>query len=175
VLRLLFVTVTMVLLGLGTGYFLWGQRVARLTESLNGLTLEVDTMRERLARPQEPQGGPRAADELRVINESIAAVRAELAEQKAMIERNVAAPAVDVAEAQAELTKLRNELATCIADKNDFEMRCGGIKPPAPPRFDDPMAAPRRPTSPPPLSAPVNPAPPTSRPPLGNDLGDPRF
>jgi hypothetical protein len=174
VLRLLFVTVTMVLLGLGTGYFLWGQRVARLTESINGLTLEVDTMRERLARPQEQQGGPRAADELRVINESIAAVRADLAEQKAMIERNTPTPAFDVAEAQSELTKLRNELATCIADKNDFEMRCGGIKPPAPPKFEDPMVPAPRPPSPA-LSAPANPAPPTSRPPLGNDLGDPRF
>jgi hypothetical protein len=167
----------MMLLGIGSGYFLWGSRVARLTESINALTLELDTMRERLARPQadEMPGGVRAADELRVINESIAAVRTELSEQKAMIERNaLAATPVDAAEAQAHLRKLREELAVCIADKQDFEIRCGGNKPPAPPAYVTPPEAPMyRPTpSPAPGSQPATPS---SRPPVGNDLDDPRF
>ena len=131
-LRLLFVMVTTVLLGLGSGYFLWGSRVARLTESLSGLTLELDTMRARLVAPRssEPEVGTvKAADELRVINESIAAFRQELAEQKSLIEKSsavAAAPAdATAASASAELKTVRNELNACIADKQDLELRCG--------------------------------------------------
>ncbi len=38
-----------ILTGLGIGYFLWGARVAKLTESLNSMVLETDTLRSRLA------------------------------------------------------------------------------------------------------------------------------
>jgi hypothetical protein len=137
--RLLFVMVTTVLVGLGSGYVLWGSRVARLTESLSGLTLELDTMRARLAAPQQPQGaegGVRAADELRVINESIAAFRQELAEQKALVERTAAAAVpADSASIGAELRTVRNELAVCIADKQDLELKCRGGAAPAAPAY----------------------------------------
>ena len=169
--RLLFVMVTTVLIGLGSGYFLWGSRVARLTESLSGLTLELDTMREKLASPraaESAEGGTRAADELRVINESIAALRQELAGQKALIESSAAAAVPhDVASANAELRNVRNELAACIADKQDIELRCpGATAPSAAPTYQPPAPAYR-----PPVQAPS--APPARSP--GNDLSDPRF
>ncbi len=169
-LRLLFVTITMTLFGLGSGYFLWGARVARLTESMNGLTLEIDTMRERLAKPraEEQPGAGRAADELRVINESIAAFRQELSDQKAMIERNGAVIPADTASVNAELRTVRDELAVCIADKRDLEMRTGARPATAPPAFPAPAPA-FPPTSPP------TPAVPPSRPAPGQDLSDPRF
>lgn len=161
--------VTTVLLGLGTGYFLWGSRVARLTETLSTLTLELDTMRERLGSPRatEQEGAISAADELRVINESMAAFRQELAAQKALIESQVAAATPpDAAAAQTELRKVRDELAGCIADKQDLQMRLGGTAPsPAAPSY---APAPPRPVAPAPS------APPQGRP-LNNDLSDPRF
>lgn len=164
----------MTLLGLGSGYFLWGARVARLTESINGLTLEVDTMRERLAKPQQQDqpNGWRAADELRVINEAIAAFRQELSDQKAMIERNGQVIPADTATVNAELRTVREELAGCIADKRDLEMRAGANPAPsAPPAFAPQQAPAFRPT--PPATPEPPPAPP--RPPVGSDLSDPRF
>ena len=161
--RLLFTMVTFVLLGLGSGYFLWGSRVARLTESLSGLTLELDTMRERLTTPraaQNEEGGIKSADELRVINESIAAFRQELASQKALIESSAAAAvSPDAASANAESRNLRNELAACIADKRDLELRSPAAN--TAPGYQPPMPN-------------YRPAPPAARPP-GNDLSDPRF
>ncbi|MFN2425978.1 MAG: hypothetical protein ABR587_05985 [Candidatus Binatia bacterium] len=170
--RLLFVMITTVLLGIGSGYFLWGSRVARLTESLSGLTLELDTMREKLASPraESAEGGIRSADELRVINESIAAFRQELANQKALIESQAAAAVpADAASANAELRTVRNELAGCIADKQDLERRCpaGGAPPSAVPGY--------RPEPTPTYRPPVAPTPPAPARPPGNDLSDPRF
>jgi hypothetical protein len=128
--RLLFVMVTTVLVGLGSGYFLWGSRVARLTESLSGLTLELDTMRARLAAPRAEgaeEGGVKAADELRVINESMAAFRVELAEQKALLEKAaVAAAPADSTTANAQLPIVRRQLEECMADKADLEQRLAG-------------------------------------------------
>lgn len=128
--RLFFVMVTTVLVGLGSGYVLWGSRVARLTESLSALTLEQDTLRARLAAPQQAapeEGAVKASDELRVINESIASFRQELADQKILLEKtaSVAVPA-DAAQVSAELRTVRNELAACIADKQDLELRSRG-------------------------------------------------
>jgi hypothetical protein len=177
VLRLLLVTITMTLFGLGSGYFLWGARVARLTETINGLTLEIDTMRERLVKPQDLPGG-RAADELRVINESMAAFRQELAEQKILIQQNTAAATpANIAEVQSDLRKVRDELATCIADKNDFEMRCGGNKPVIPGYAPSaPSYVPVPSTPEPPLGyRPSAPPPPPAPAPRLNDLSDPRF
>ena len=134
--RLLFVMVTTVLVGLGSGYFLWGSRVARLTESLSGLTLELDTMRARLAAPQQAQpdqGGSKAADELRVINESIAAMRQELAEQRALAEKAAASTApADATTANAQLPIVRRQLDECLADKADLEQRIAGARAEAP-------------------------------------------
>ena len=166
--RLLFVMVTTVVVGLGSGYFLWGTRVARLTEALSGLTLELDTMRARLAAPrgdQSEEGAVKAAAELRVINESMAAFRQELAEQKSLIEKSSAAAVPpEIAAVSAELRTVRNELAACIADKQDLELR--GTTAPAPgaaPAYPPP--APRRP----PASAPpASPSP-------GVGLDDPRY
>lgn len=186
--RLLFVMVTTVLLGIGSGYFLWGSRVARLTESLSGLTLELDTMRARLAAPaaaQPEEGGTRAADELRVINESIAAFRQELADQKALIERTAtAAVPPDAAAINAQLRTTRTELAACIADKQDLEVRCSGARAPAAPTYA-PATPPAgyAPPPPPPAYAPP-PVPPRPQAPAavppdasapGADLSDPRF
>ncbi len=169
--RLLFVMVTTVLIGLGTGYFLWGSRVARLTETLSGLTLELDTMRERLASPRadEQEGAGRAADELRVINESIAAFRQELAAQKMLIESQAAAGTPpDAAAAQSELRQVRDELAACLADKQDLQMRFGGAAPGAAAPAPSYAPAPPRAVAPPPSA-------PSPARPLGNDLSDPRF
>ncbi len=127
---MLFVMVTTVLLGVGSGYFLWGSRVAQLTQTLSGLTLELDTMRARLAAPrggESNEGATKAADELRVINESIAAFRQELAEQKALLEKTAASAAAapaDAGEASTDLRTARTELAACVADKQDLEARC---------------------------------------------------
>ncbi|MFN2378378.1 MAG: hypothetical protein ABR538_17750 [Candidatus Binatia bacterium] len=178
--RLLFVMVTTVLLGIGSGYFLWGSRVARLTESLSGLTLELDTMRARLAAPasaQPEEGGTRAADELRVINESIAAFRQELADQKALIESTAnAATPPDTAAVNAQLRTTRTELAACIADNQDLEVRCSGAQvqaaptyapPPPPPAYAPPPVPPRP-------KAPAAAVPPDASAP-GRDLSDPRF
>jgi hypothetical protein len=154
--------VTTVVVGLGSGYFLWGTRVARLTEALSGLTLELDTMRARLAAPrgdQSEEGAAKAAAELRVINESMAAFRQELAEQKSLIEKSSAAAVPpETAAVAAELRTVRNELAACIADKQDLELRCKGAPaapgaapayPPPAPRYRPPAAAPPAEASPP--------------------------
>ena len=130
--RYLFVMVFTVVFGLGSGYFLWGTRVARLTEALNGMTLEIDTMRARLAAPRaadsdDPAMAGQAADQLRVINESLAAVREDLAEQKALMERTAtAAVPAEAAAAVNELRRVRDELAVCIADKQDLELNHAG-------------------------------------------------
>ncbi|MFT4572795.1 MAG: hypothetical protein ACI91F_003700 [Candidatus Binatia bacterium] len=47
--RLVFTLAGVVLIGLGAGYFMWGSRVANLTESLNSMVLEQETLRARLA------------------------------------------------------------------------------------------------------------------------------
>jgi hypothetical protein len=164
--------ITTVLLGIGSGYFLWGSRVARLTESLNGLTLELDTMRAKMAAPhaaQAEEGGTKASEELHVINESIAAVRQELADQKVLIERQAStAPAPDAASASAELRGARADLAACIADKQDIELRCpAGTAPSRAPSYAPPAQGYR------PSGAAPSPAP-AARPP-GSDLSDPRF
>lgn len=162
----------MALLGLGSGYFLWGGRAARLTESLNAMTLEMDTMRERLAHPQEQAGGgpAQAADELRVINEAIASFRQEIAEQKAMIQQNAAAAVpADAAAAQSALRSVRDELAACIADKQDLEAGRAVTVRPVVPQGAAPVAPAYRPP------VPANPTPPVGTPPIGNDLSDPRF
>src|SRR5512140_2526200 len=160
-----------VLVGLGSGYFLWGTRVARLTEALSSSTLEIDTMRARLAAPrgsENPEGTTvKSTDELRVISESIAAFRQELAEQKALIEKSAAAAsaAPDAGASTAELRTARNDLAVCIADKKDLELRLRGTpsptaapayQPPAPPLYRPPGAA-------------------QTAPPSGPGLDDPRY
>jgi len=135
-----------VLIGVGSGYFLWGSRVARLTEALSTLTLEQDTLRERLAaprgeQPQPAEGTVRATEELHAINEAITGVRNELSQQKALVEKcQTIATAPDVEAATVELRKLRTELTACIADKQDLEVRCSGAAAPTPP------AAPAAPT-----------------------------
>jgi len=175
--------ITTVLIGLGTGYFLWGSRVARLTEALNTITLEYDALREKLASPAAAEGqeGPvKVADELHVINESIAAFRQELATQKALIEAQAAAAVpVDVATANAELRNVRAELAGCIADKQDLALRCpgGAVAPSAAPAYAAPaFQAPtyRPPTAPAAPAAPAAPPTPSPRS-FGNNLNDPRF
>lgn len=134
--RIFFVMVTTMLVGLGSGYFLWGSRVARLTESLSGLTLELDTMRARLAAPAQPQnqdgGGLKTADELRVIHDSITAMRQELAEQKPLLEKAgaVEAPS-ETAAANAQLLVVRQQLTECMADKADLDQRMRGAAAPA--------------------------------------------
>lgn len=134
--RIFFTMVTTILVGLGSGYFLWGSRVARLTESLSALTLELDTMRAKLAAPAQPQdgGGPKAADELRVINESIAAMRQELAEQKPLLEKAGAAAAEpaspsDAAAANAQLLVVRQQLGDCMDARAELENRLRGAAP----------------------------------------------
>lgn len=135
--RLLFVMILTALIGLGSGYFLWGTRVARLTESLSGLTLEIDTMRARLAAPAAaaPQeGSVKLADELHVISEGIAAIRGELAEQKPLLDKAATPPEpAPAAGNAAELIKLRSELEACNADKLDLQLRSGGAVAPPPP------------------------------------------
>lgn len=181
--RLLFVMLFTVIIGVGSGYFLWGTRVARLTESLSGLTLELDTMRARLATPQAGPSGDvstRTADELHVINEAITAFRQELADQKAMIEKQAAAAVPpDVATVSNELRSVRNELAACIADKADLQLRSSGIAPPPPPPSPQPSYQ-----QAPPVQAPAQPSytPPAQRyrppgaPPAGSPgLDDPRY
>jgi hypothetical protein len=46
--RLIFSLIGVILLGLGSGYFMWGSRVAHLTDSLNTMVLEQETLRSRL-------------------------------------------------------------------------------------------------------------------------------
>ena len=161
--RILFTMVFTVLVGLGGGYVLWGSRVARLTESLSGLTLELDTMRARLAAPapaaEAETPGTSTAGELRVINETLAAVRQDLADQKLMLEKAAADTATvgpNVAACEANLRGVRNELALCEADRKDLQTRPGAVPPPpaayAPPPAYEP---PPRPYSPP--AAPADP------------------
>jgi hypothetical protein len=57
--RLVFTLAGVVLIGLGAGYFMWGSRVANLTESLNSMVLEQETLRARLATAEPP--APKAA------------------------------------------------------------------------------------------------------------------
>ena len=63
-----------------------------------------------------------------MINEGIAAFRAELAEQKAMLEKTAASASAQpdlAATTVAELTKARSELEACEADKRDLTSRMG--------------------------------------------------
>ena len=109
------------------GYYLGNEPVSHLTQSVNGLTIELDAMRNRMASPaaEAPQEGTaKATEELHVINEGIAAVRADLADQKVLLEKASAVP-VEVAGADpAELLKARSDLQECQADKLDLQARC---------------------------------------------------
>lgn len=196
--RLLFVMVTTVLVGLGTGYFLWGNRAARLTEAVNTLTLEMDTMRERLkaSTPQVPAGldggdgvaSAASSDQLRVISESIASLREEVAAQKELLAGSASAAApLDPSSASVELRNVRNELAACVADKRDLEMRQAG-RVPAPPAYQPqaftPPPAPeaaRKAPAPTPPAADTRPdlSPPPAAPPAAEsppvNLDDPRY
>ena len=160
-LRLLFTMILTTLLGLGLGYFLWGSRVVRLTESLSHMTLEYDALRSELAtRPPRTDGSggaPSASDEIRVINEGVAALRQEQAAQRVILDQLSAtagggggAPAAAACEANAQ--NLRTELDRCNADKQDLQSRVtGAARAPEPraeprpePRFDAAPPAPRR-------------------------------
>jgi len=150
--RLLFVMITTVLIGLGTGYFLWGTRVARLTEALSGQTLEMDTLRARLAAPAAaaaPQEGAKPTEELHVINEGIAALRAEIADQKTLLEKSANGAAAADAPTAPSVTevKLRADLEACNADRLDLQARCSGSvpAPSAPPAALPPPPAPYHP------------------------------
>jgi len=144
VIRLIFTMVFTILLGLGSGYFLWGGRVARLTESLSNLTLEYDTLRTELAsRPPsgaEAAGNPAAA----AVNETLSAIRGDLAAQKLILDQQSATLAQlsqgrTGASCEAATLQLRVDLERCIADKKDLE--AGGAA--APPT---PVPAPRAPS-----------------------------
>ena len=50
-----------VLLGLGIGFALWGNRVSNLTAALNRMMLEDDTLRARLAQQQNTTGSDATA------------------------------------------------------------------------------------------------------------------
>lgn len=152
--RLIVTMVFTILLGIGSGYFLWGTRVARLTESLSALTLEYDTIRTELASrpPRTGEGGAEVGSG--PISESLSAIRGDLATQKQLLDQQSAtlvqislggraAGSCDAATAQ-----LRVELERCIADKRDLEE--GGV-----PRAVPTPPAPRPPsfTAPPPVPA----------------------
>ena len=160
--RTFFAMVLSVLVGLATGYVLWGTRLGSLTEALSTLTLEQDTLRARLGGSTDGGAAPsgQAAEQLRVVNESLAAIRQELAEQKALLGKPEAAVQPDGAEAKAlhdqleacraehrdgdaaaaQLSELRIQLEGCIADKKDLEMRAApapsAVPPPAAPRTE---------------------------------------
>lgn len=177
--RLLFVMITTALLGLGTGYFLWGSRVARLTEALSTMTLESETMRARLAAPRTDDpasaSATRTADELRVINEAIAAFRQELSEQKTLLQNAAPAAAaavpLDAQACTAQLRVTRTDLDRCNADKQDLELRCGGQGAAQAPTYAPPAYAPPTYTAPAapqyeaPATAPAPSAPPAYEPP----------
>lgn len=130
----MFTMVFTVLFGLGSGYFLWGSRVARLTESLSGLTLEYDTMRAELAsRPPRPSdAAPGAASP---VTESLTAIQSELAAQKVILDQQNQALTTLVQGAQAKAggsceaaaKELRVQLDRCIADMKDLQG--GGVAP----------------------------------------------
>lgn len=146
--RLIVTMVFTILLGIGSGYFLWGTRVARLTESLSDLTLEYDTIRTELAsRP--PRSGEAGADAgSGSIADSLTAIRGDLAAQKQLLDQQSAtlvqlslggraAGACDAATAQ-----LRVDLERCIADKKDLEEGIAPAPvPPRPPTFTVPPPA----------------------------------
>jgi hypothetical protein len=124
----LFLSMLFVLVAFLVGFYLGNEPVSHLTQSINGLTIEFDTMREHLAAPvaAAPQeGAVKASEELHVINEGIAAVRQDLAEQKTLLERSAtAAPAEAAVGSTAELLKARADLEACNADKLDLQARC---------------------------------------------------
>lgn len=154
--RLLLTMTFAILLGLGTGYFMWGGRVARLTESLSNLTLEYDTLRTELAsRP--PRGAETAGNAVATagpginIGETLGAIRTELASQKLLLEDH-GTLLTKISEAhtgdtcKTELKQMRVELERCIADKKDLE--AGTVR-----------AAPRQAPVPAPVPAPAPQAP----------------
>jgi len=150
----IFLSMLLVLVAFLVGFYLGNEPVSHLTQSINGLTIELDTMREHLAAPAAaaPQeGAVKATDELHVINEGIAALRQELAEQKTLIARTAtAAPAEAGTGSSAELLKARSDLEACNADKLDLQARCRaaaaaaeqGAPTPAPPADSAPAQAP---------------------------------
>ena len=148
-LRFLF-TILLVLVAFLGGFYMGNEPVSHLTQSVNGLTIELDAMRERMANPTAEEAAPaeavaKTADELHVINEGIASVRQELAEHKVLLEKTAATAAVqpNTAETNAELTKARVDLEACVADRLDLEARLSGSvrvppqpSPPPPPAPD---------------------------------------
>jgi len=153
VLRLIFTMVITILIGVGLGYFMWGSRVVRLTESLNQITLEYDALRSELATrpPRASGGGPVPSDELRVINEGVAALRQEQAAQRVLLDQLTATAANPGGAAAATACEdnarnLRTELDRCNADKQDLQARVNGApRSPSPsePPYSPPI--PRRP------------------------------
>ncbi len=135
-----------ILLGLGGGYFLWGGRVARLTESLTNLTLEYDTLRTELASrpPRSTEAGCDSGSA--AITENLGAMRGDLAAQKLILEQQGAALAQlsqgrPGASCDAATAQLRVDLERCVADKKDLE--AGALPTPGPrgPGFATPPPA----------------------------------
>lgn len=161
--RLIITMVFTILLGLGGGYFLWGGRVARLTESLTNLTLEYDTLRTELAsrppRRTEAGGAAEPAD----LAENLTAIRSDLAAQKLALDQQGATLAQlslahTGAACDAATAQVRVELERCIADKKDLEQGIAPEPRPLPPR------APSFTTPPPPRGAAPNTVPPPADP-----------
>lgn len=140
-----FFTIFLVLAAFLTGYYLGNEPVGHLTQSVNGLTIELDTMRDRMAAPAAAaaaaEGDGKAADELRVVNESITAMRQQLAEQKTLIEQT-ASNVSQGGGASAEVAKTRTELEACRADVLDLKARLGAAARPAAPAPSEPAAEP---------------------------------
>jgi len=140
VLRLLLTMVITILLGLGIGYFMWGSRVVRLTESLNQITLEYDALRSELAtRPPRSDStvpGSGSSDEIRVINEGVAALRQEQSAQRVLLDQLTAAAGTGGGNAssacESDARNLRTELDRCNADKQDLQARASGAARPQP-------------------------------------------
>lgn len=60
-LRLVFSLVGIILIGLGSGYFMWGSRVAHLTDALNTMVLQQETLRSRLLQQRGQAAPPKVA------------------------------------------------------------------------------------------------------------------
>lgn len=74
--------VVYVFLGLGVGFFLWGNRVTNLTAALNRMMLEDDTLRVRLAHQQNTTG----SDDTAVLS-TLSLLSAEVSMQADLIDK----------------------------------------------------------------------------------------
>lgn len=123
------------LLGMAAGYVVWGARIGSLTQSMNQMVLEEDTLRTRLAAVSSEDDKAVLASALAELAGQLRAHSARIAEQAEAIDRmsgakgRVLTDELDACGDRA--AKLEHDLEQCLFDKAVFKREAAEAEPPA--------------------------------------------